>query len=168
MKASPLLRALLKRLEERGVTLNARHRWMGWDEQGLLLFATMNGVVSINADATLLALGGPSWPKLGTDGAFISCLEEKGLDVRSYRPANCGFDVGWPEAFSKEWAGHPVKSVKLSFGDQTVQGDFRHHANRYRGGSRLLPSLPSCVMPSNCGEKRSCKSTFAPTRLPRL
>ena len=135
MKASPLLRALMHRLDGRGVKLVTRHRWKGWDDQDQLLFDTPDGETSIKADATLLALGGPSWPRLGTDGAFLPVLADKGLTVNPYRPANCGFDVDWPEGFVEEWAGHPIKSVNLSFGEQTVQGDFVITRNGIEGGS---------------------------------
>ena len=135
MKASPLLRALMHRLDGRGVKLVTRHRWKGWDDQNQLLFDTPDGETAVKADATLLALGGPSWPRLGTDGAFLPVLAEKGLTVSPYRPANCGFDVEWPEGFAEEWAGHPIKSVNLSYGDQMVQGDFVITRTGIEGGS---------------------------------
>ncbi|PLW77032.1 TIGR03862 family flavoprotein [Cohaesibacter celericrescens] len=135
MKASPLLRALMHRLDGRGVKLVTRHRWKGWNEQDQLLFDTPDGEAAIKADATLLALGGPSWPRLGTDGAFLPVLADKGIAVSPYRPANCGFDVDWPEEFVQEWAGHPIKSVNLSFGDQTVQGDFVITRHGIEGGA---------------------------------
>nr|WP_319484381.1 TIGR03862 family flavoprotein [uncultured Cohaesibacter sp.] len=124
MKASPLLRALMKRLEQRGVQLVTRHRWTGWSEGGALLFMTPDGAVSVEADACLLALGGPSWPRLGTDGAALAPLSERGIESRPYCPANCGFDVDWPEDFVSQWAGAPVKSVRLKFGSQSANGDF--------------------------------------------
>nr|WP_319533702.1 NAD(P)/FAD-dependent oxidoreductase [uncultured Cohaesibacter sp.] len=98
MKASPLLRSLMQQLDKRGVRLITRHRWQGWDEAGDLRFKDAHGntVVIDRPNATLLALGGPSWPRLGTDGAFLPALEALGLPVRAYRPANCGFDVDWP------------------------------------------------------------------------
>ena len=124
MKASPLLRALMKRLEDRGATWATKHRWIGWNEAGALLFHTEQGEQCFEADACLLALGGPSWPRLGTDGAFLTPLIAQGIACAPYRPSNCGFDVELPESFGKEWAGTPVKSVRLSFGERSVSGDF--------------------------------------------
>ncbi len=142
MKASPLLRALLGRLDGRGVTLQSRHRWLGWDEESALLFSTPEGSHSVHADAVLLSLGGPSWPRLGTDGSFVEALRARGLAIRPYRPANCGFDVEWPEAFSAQWAGQPVKSVRLSFGDQNVAGDFIITRHGIEGGPVYGLSAP--------------------------
>ena len=137
MKASPLLRALMKRLEERGATLATKHRWIGWNEAGALLFHTEHGEQCFEADACLLALGGPSWPRLGTDGAFLAPLIAQGIACAPYRPSNCGFDVDLPEGFGKEWAGTPVKSVRLSFGGKSVSGDFvlSHHDPKNASGT---------------------------------
>ncbi|WP_114010452.1 TIGR03862 family flavoprotein [Cohaesibacter intestini] len=134
MKASTLLRSLLTRLDGRGVALRARHRWSGWDNDGALLFATPQGQQAVRADATLLSLGGPSWPRLGTDGDFVDVLQARGLAMRAFRPANCGFDANWPEAFAEQWAGQPVKSVRLSFGDNEVAGDFIITRHGIEGG----------------------------------
>ena len=100
-----------------------------------MLFATPDGHTSVSADAILLTLGGPSWPRLGTDGAFVQVLQDKGLTLHPYRSANCGFDVSWPEWFVKQWAGHPIKSVSLSFGGRRVQGDFVITRHGVEGGS---------------------------------
>lgn len=124
MKASPLLRRHFQHLEKRGVKLVTRHRWQGWTDDNALLFETPEGQATIRADAVLLALGGPTWPRLGTDGNFLSVLEEKGIACSPYRPANCGFEVGWSKQFIQQWAGEPVKSVTLTFGDRQVHGDF--------------------------------------------
>lgn len=123
-KASPLLRALIQRLETRGIHLHSRHRWQGWAENGSLLFATPEGEVSVACDACLLALGGPSWPRLGTDGAALALLEAKGVQTHPFRPANCGFDVDWSEDFTAHHAGAPIKSVRLNHGSKAIQGDF--------------------------------------------
>ena len=123
MKASPLLRALMKRLEARGVKLHSRHRWTGWTDKGLLTFETNEGPRDVEANACLLALGGPSWPRLGTDGLFLEPLAAKGIQSIPYQPSNCGFDVALPLGFGQEWAGTPLKSVGLSFGGRTVRGD---------------------------------------------
>lgn len=124
MKASPLLRALMTRLDEQGVRLYARHRLVSLDKTGQLGFDVSGERIDHQADAVLLAPGGPSWPRLGCDGALLTMLEGLDLETRPYRPANCGFDMGWSEAFSQQWAGHPVKSIMLHVGDHVSQGDF--------------------------------------------
>jgi uncharacterized flavoprotein (TIGR03862 family) len=111
MKAAPLLRAWLHRLRGAGVRLHARHRWLGWDAGGALRFSTPAGEKRAAFDATVLALGGGSWPRLGSDGAWIPLLERRGVQIAPLRPANCGFDVGWSEVFRGKFAGQPVKSV---------------------------------------------------------
>ena len=113
LKAAPLLRAWLRRLRQAGVRFHMRHRWSGWDEQGALRFATPEGNRSVQADAVVLALGGGSWPKLGSDASWVSLLAERGLHIAPLQPANCGFDVGWSEHFRTKFAGHPVKSVAI-------------------------------------------------------
>ena len=115
MKAAPLLRAWLHRLRERGVRIHARHRWLGWDEKGSLRFDTPAGMQSVHADATVLALGGGSWARLGSDGSWVPLLRQRDVDVAPLRPANCGFDVGWSEHLRTRFAGQPVKPVVLSF-----------------------------------------------------
>src|SRR5262245_55693510 len=101
MKASPLLRAWLRRLAANGVTFKLRHRWRGWDEAGRLLFDTPEGLTATSADASVLALGGASWPKLGSDGAWADAMAEAGIAVAPLRPANCGFLVDWSEIFRR-------------------------------------------------------------------
>jgi uncharacterized flavoprotein (TIGR03862 family) len=117
MKAAPLLRAWLHRLREAGVRFHMRHRWIGWDESDALRFATPQGERAVHADATVLALGGGSWPRLGSDGAWAPLLAQRGVAVAPLRPSNCGFDVGWSEHFRTRFAGQPVKSVTASFTD---------------------------------------------------
>lgn len=111
LKSAPLLRAWLRRLRHSGVTFYVRHRWCGWDDQGALHFATPQGHRSHNADAVVLAVGGGSWPRLGSDGAWLSLLAGRGVSIAPLQPANCGFDVGWSEHFRTKFAGHPVKTV---------------------------------------------------------
>ena len=142
MKASPLLRALMHRLDERGVKLETRHRWQGWDRENQLVFETPDGVRSIEASTTLLTLGGPSWPRLGTNGDFLAFLKDKGIVTTPYRPANCGFDVNWRDDFIDRWAGEAVKSVALRFDNRTVQGDFVVTKNGIEGGSVYALSAP--------------------------
>jgi len=117
MKAAPLLRAWLHRLREAGVQFHVRHRWLGWTESGGLRFDTPHGVKTHRADAVVLALGGGSWPSLGTDAGWVSVLEQRGVRVAPLRPANCGFDIGWSEHFRNKFAGQPLKSVVASFTD---------------------------------------------------
>lgn len=123
MKASPLLRRWLARLGEAGAQLHTRHRWMGWDETGALVFDTMTGRVSTKPDATILALGGASWKRLGSDGTWASLLAAKGVALESFAPSNCGFTRDWSDKM-RVHEGAPVKGVKLSAGGQSVRGDF--------------------------------------------
>ena len=113
LKAAPLLRAWLRRLRQTGIRFHVRHRWIGWDEQGALSFATPQGIHSIQADAVVLALGGGSWPKLGSDAMWVPLLARRGIQIAPLQPANCGFDVGWSEHFRTKFAGHPVKSAAV-------------------------------------------------------
>ncbi len=122
-KTSPLLRSWLHRLDQAGVQFAMRHRWIGWDGDGRLLFQTPDGPRAIAAKATVLALGGASWPRLGSDGAWVQTLAGKGVDVAPLRPANCGFVVAWSDVFRNRFAGYPLKSVALSFGGKTVRGE---------------------------------------------
>ncbi|MBP4048545.1 TIGR03862 family flavoprotein [Chromobacterium violaceum] len=115
MKAAPLLRAWLSRLREAGARIHVRHRWLGWNADGSLRFDTPDGELAVRADATLLALGGGSWKKLGSDGRWMPWLEAKGVDTAPLLPSNCGFDAGWSDFFADKFAGEPLKSVGLSF-----------------------------------------------------
>lgn len=117
MKAAPLLRAWLHRLRSRGVRFSMRHRWQGWaDDDGRgLRFATPHGNVVLHPAATVLALGGGSWPRLGSDGAWLPWLGERGVDVAPLLPSNCGFDVGWSAHFAQRHAGAPLKNVAIDF-----------------------------------------------------
>jgi uncharacterized flavoprotein (TIGR03862 family) len=126
MKAAPLLRAWLHRLRERGVKFHMRHRFMGWDATGGLRFGTPDGERAVSAGSTLLALGGASWPRLGSDGAWAPLLEARGVEVAPLLPSNCGFDVagGWSEHFSSRFAGQPFKSVAIRFGAFHKTGEF--------------------------------------------
>ena len=123
MKASPLLRAWVQRLQTNGVTFHMRHRWKGWQEK-FLIFDSPTGEIKINPDATILALGGASWPKLGSRGEWILWLEEAGITIKPFYPANCSFIVNWSKHFSEKFHGHPMKSVVLSFKDFKQKGEF--------------------------------------------
>jgi uncharacterized flavoprotein (TIGR03862 family) len=121
-KASPLLRAWLRRLQERGVRFALRHQWTGWDD-GRLLFRTPEGPVAIDADATVLALGGASWPRLGSDGGWTDPVAAAGIPVAPLRPANCGVLVPWSDLFRDRFHGEPLKRIALSFADRSVMGE---------------------------------------------
>lgn len=123
MKASPLLRAWLRRLDAQGVRVELRHRWTGWDDRGHLIFATPDGPHTVAADATVLALGGTSWPRLGSDGGWVPILAAKGVAITPLRPANCGFTVGWSDIFRDRFEGQPLKSIALSFRGRSVRGE---------------------------------------------
>ena len=123
MKASPLLRAWLRRLDAAGVTFALRHRWTGWDDDGRLLFETAEGPRVAAVDATVLALGGASWPRLGSDGSWVKTLAAKGVLVAPLRPANCGFSVSWSDIFRDRFEGQPLKGVAFAFGARTVRGE---------------------------------------------
>lgn len=117
MKAAPLLRAWLHRLRTAGVRFHMRHHWLGWGEHGKLLFSTPEDERTLDADAVVLALGGGSWARLGSDGAWVSMLTAAGVPVANLQPSNCGFDVDWSEHFRLRYAGQPLKSVALGFTD---------------------------------------------------
>lgn len=123
MKASPLLRAWLRQLEAQGVALKTRHRWVGFDGSGYR-FETPEGPIIVRPDAALVALGGASWPRLGSDAAWVPWFKEKGVAIADLRPANCGFDVAWSEAFRERFAGEPLKSVSTTSNAGTFQGEF--------------------------------------------
>jgi uncharacterized flavoprotein (TIGR03862 family) len=135
MKAAPLLRAWLHRLRSNGVQFHMRHRWVGWDDQGALAFEKRASAdaapehITVNAQATILALGGASWQRLGSDGAWVPWLRAKGIDVADLQPANCGFDVsangkpGWSEHFTTKFAGQPFKTVAIKIPGNNQQPD---------------------------------------------
>ena len=122
MKASPLLRAWLDRLNRQNVQFRLRHDWRGWSDRALR-FHTPAGDVSDTPDVTVLALGGASWPRLGADGGWTTLLADKGVEITKLRPANMGFDVGWSELFRTRFAGQPLKNVALRLGHHTARGD---------------------------------------------
>ncbi len=122
-KASPLLRAWLRRLDAAGVQFAFRHRWSGWDEQGRLLFQTPDGQRAVEPRATVLALGGGSWPRLGSDGAWTETLAARSVTISPLRPSNSGFTVAWSDIFRDRFEGQPLKGVALSFGSHAVRGE---------------------------------------------
>jgi uncharacterized flavoprotein (TIGR03862 family) len=135
MKASPLLRGWLRRLDAMGVQMKLRHRWTGWDDDGHLLFAAAGGPVAVDTRATVLALGGASWPKLGSDGAWTQILAAKGVAMSPLQPANCGFTVAWSEIFRDRFEGQPLKGAALSFGSHAVRGEAMITRSGIEGGA---------------------------------
>mgnify|MGYP001061761422 CR=1 FL=1 len=135
LKASPLLRAWLKRLDSIGVALALRHRWSGWDGDGRLEFQTPGGERAITADATIMALGGASWPRLGSDGAWVERLAGRGIAIAPLQPANSGFDVEWSGVFRDRFEGQPLKNVALSFGSHTMRGEVLVTRGGIEGGA---------------------------------
>lgn len=134
-KASPLLRAWLRRLDAAGVQFAFRHRWTGWDAEGRLQFQTPDGALAIAPSATVLALGGASWPRLGSDGAWVDCLAAKGVAVSKLRPANSGFTVAWSDVFRDRFEGQPLKGVALTVGANTVRGEAMITRGGIEGGA---------------------------------
>jgi uncharacterized flavoprotein (TIGR03862 family) len=118
-----LLRAWLRRLDSLGVKLMLRHRWTGWDQSGHLRFQTPDGPRAVEARATVLALGGASWPRLGSDGSWVETLSAKGVNISRLRPANSGFTVAWSDFFRDRFEGQPLKGVALTFGPHSARGE---------------------------------------------
>ena len=141
LKASPLLRAWLRRLGELGVTFALRHRWTGWDGAALA-FATPAGRIHVAADATILALGGASWPRLGSDAQWVTLLQAAGVKVAPLKPANCGFVVAWSDVFRRRFEGAPLKRIALSFAGRTVRGEAILTATGIEGGAVYALSAP--------------------------
>ena len=134
-KASPLLRRWLKRLDSLGVSFFLAHRWTGWSSLGDITFIKEEkSQISLRPDATLLALGGASWPRLGADGSWIPLLEGKGISVASLRPSNCGFIVDWSDIFKDKFSGVPLKTIGLSFGSRHLTGDIMISRTGIEGG----------------------------------
>ena len=150
LKASPLLRAWLRRLDAAGVQFSLRHRWTGWDANGRLLFQTADGPDAVEARATVLALGGASWPRLGSDGGWSEILTAKGVKVSPLKPANCGFTVAWSEIFRDRFEGEPLKGIALSFGAHSVRGEAMITRTGIEGGAiyALSADLREAVLSS--------------------
>jgi uncharacterized flavoprotein (TIGR03862 family) len=141
-KASPLLRAWLRRLAASGVEFKLRHHWTDRDGEGGLSFTGPDGPVTVQADAVVLALGGASWPKLGSDGGWVDVLTGQGVAVAPLRPANCGFTVAWSELFRSRFAGHPLKRIALSCGGEIVRGEALITQTGLEGGGIYALSAP--------------------------
>ena len=142
-KASPLLRAFLRRLDGMGVRLRARHSFTGFDEAGAPIIADATGVrIPERFDVYVFALGGASWPKLGSDARWCDAFSKRGLDMRAFMPANCGFDVDWSEYFISRFAGEPLKSVRLSCADAQTRGEVMIAQSGVEGGGIYALSAP--------------------------
>ena len=122
-KASPLLRSWLYKLKNQDVKMKNNHDWIGWDDNKLI-FKTETTNIIVDPNITLLALGGLSWPKLGSDGSWIKILEKDDIKISKIQPTNCGFFVKWSNIFKNRFAGYPLKSIELSFKDQKIKGEF--------------------------------------------
>jgi uncharacterized flavoprotein (TIGR03862 family) len=135
LKASPLLRALLGRLGAMGVEVKPRHRWIGFGAEGGMLFETSEGPLNTRPDATILALGGASWARLGSDGSFAGILQRDGIGVALLRPANMGFEVTWSEPFRRRFAGQPLKRIRLAHAGASATGEAMITALGIEGGA---------------------------------
>lgn len=133
-KASPLLRAWLLRLEGLGVRQALRHRWLGWNEDGTLRFETPQGPHSVKPRATILALGGASWPRLGSNGDWRDILSSQGIAVSELKPANSGFRVAWSQSFRERFEGQPLKNVALGYEAHISRGEIVMTKDGIEGG----------------------------------
>lgn len=151
MKASPLLRAWLARLAGQGVEIRTRTTWLGWSDDGALRFSD-NGVdVSLHPSATLFALGGASWPRLGADGSWREPFEARGVEVTQFQPANVGYTIDWSEHFRTRFAGHALKNIAIRHQSRTSLGEAMITAYGIEGGaiyalgSALRASTPTNI-----------------------
>jgi len=152
LKASPLLRAWLRRLDAAGVVFRPRHCWTGWSDDGALTFDTPSGVVAEHADATVLALGGASWPRLGSDGSWAEIMARAGVRVAPLRPANAGVQVDWSPIFRDRFDGTPLKRIALSLGPHTARGEALVTRSGLEGGSIYALSAPIRAAIDGAGE----------------
>jgi uncharacterized flavoprotein (TIGR03862 family) len=141
-KASPLLRAWLRRLDSLGVAFNMRHRFDGFDNAHNPIITTSQGSAAQSASALILACGGASWPRLGSDGGWVPALRRAGIEIADLRPANCGFHVGWSQAFKARFAGHPLKSLALDFRGAGARGEAMITQSGIEGGAIYALSAP--------------------------
>jgi len=140
MKASPLLRTWISWLRGIGLLIRASHTWQGWDSDGTLVFDTENGQIRRSHNAVVLALGGGSWPRLGSNGAWVSIIQAKGIKISPFRPSNCGFDFAWSNHFRTRFAGTPVKSCALTVDGRRLLGDFIISRTGMEGGAIYIHS----------------------------
>tara|TARA_R110002073_G_scaffold20483_2_gene73250 strand:- start:4554 stop:5789 length:1236 start_codon:yes stop_codon:yes gene_type:complete len=143
MKASPLLRAWLARLDAQGVQFRLCHQWTGWGENGELLFHTPDGDLATDKpDAVLLALGGASWPKLGSDAGWVDALRLRDVEIHEFAAANCGVEIAWSEIMKSRFAGKPLKTISISLNGETVRGEAMISAYGLEGGAVYALSTP--------------------------
>jgi uncharacterized flavoprotein (TIGR03862 family) len=142
LKASPLLRAWIRRLDAAGVVFRPRHRWTGWSDDGALTFETPSGAVTERADATVLALGGASWPRLGSDGSWVEIMARVGIGIAPLRPANAGVRVNWSAVFRDRSEGEPLKRIALSLAGRSVRGEALVTRTGLEGGGIYALSSP--------------------------
>ncbi len=151
-KAAPLLRAWVRRLRDLGVRFHPRHRWLGWDGEALL-FRDQNGrTLSVQPGATVLALGGASWPRLGSDGGWTALLAAQGVTIAPLKPANCGFDIAWPDRLKAGFAGVPLKTVDLHFAGRSLRGEVMLTETGIEGGAiyALSAALRDAIEREGC------------------
>ncbi len=141
MKASPLLRAWLKRLGSSGVTLYTKHNWQGWDDKDQLVFKTPDGQFKTSADATILALGGASWKRLGSNGNWTNHLNSKGITTTPFEPSNSGFHINWSDRIKNDFEGTPIKSIRAGIGQDLIPGEFVITRNGVESGV-IYPLAP--------------------------
>lgn len=141
LKTSPLLRTWLLRLRNLGVTVKLRHRWEGWDDDGQLVFKTGSEEVAVKPDVVVLAMGGASWPKLGSDGRWVDILRGEKVVVAPLQPANCGFTAAWSEVL-RGFAGQPLKRIAISFGERSARGEAMMTQAGIEGGAIYALSSP--------------------------
>jgi uncharacterized flavoprotein (TIGR03862 family) len=148
LKASPLLRAWLRSLDARGVVFRLRHHWRGWSEAGELVFDSPAGLVASKPDATVLALGGASWPRLGSDGGWADVLRGQGISIAPLQPANAGFEVAWSERFRIAFEGQPLKNIALAYAGHAVRGEAVVTRSGLEGGAvyALSPPLREAIL----------------------
>ena len=142
MKTSPLLRAWLARLADLGVEIELGHRWVGWGDEGELVFETADGRTAVESRATILALGGASWPRLGSDGSWVAPLRSAGIAISPLAPANCGVCVEWSPVFKDRFAGAPLKRIALSVAGETARGEALVTSGGLEGGAVYALSAP--------------------------
>ena len=141
-KTSPLLRAWLRRLDGLGVRFAFRHRWTGWDGGGRAQFETPDGTAAVQPDALVLALGGASWPRLGSDGGWTEVLAQAGVAIAPLRPSNCGFLTNWSAIFRDRFEGQPLKRIELAFGGHSIRGEAVITRDGIEGGGVYALSAP--------------------------
>lgn len=161
MKASPLLRAWLARLGAGGATLHTRHYWRGWDAEGRLVFFASQGEVAVEADSTVLALGGASWARLGSDGEWAPVLQTRGVEIIRFGAANCGFLVPWSEHLLRTHEGAPVKNVRLKAFGRESRGDFVITKDGIEGGA-VYPLAARLRYAAQQGEPQRLQVDFLP------